>query len=101
MKKSGKLAYHVVNSNNAVNIEENSIENNYVLSVSGEDLYHRFYVRTMSEHDIDAVFANSYCFQIIGLSQDGACTDIFENLSVNSIKRDLSNDVTFKFQPTS
>ncbi len=33
---------------------------------------------------------------VLGLSQDGACTDLFENLSVNSLKGDLSNDATFK-----
>jgi hypothetical protein len=33
---------------------------------------------------------------VLGLSQDGACTDLFENLSVNSLKGDLSNDTTFK-----
>ncbi len=31
---------------------------------------------------------------ILGLSEDGACTDLFENLSVNSLKRDLSNNTT-------
>jgi hypothetical protein len=30
-----------------------------------------------------------------GLSQDGACTDVFENLNVNSLKGDLSNATTF------
>ncbi len=29
---------------------------------------------------------------VLGLSQDGACTDLFENLSENSLQRDLSND---------
>ncbi len=33
---------------------------------------------------------------VLGLLQDGACTDFFENLSVNSLKGDLSNDTTFK-----
>jgi hypothetical protein len=33
---------------------------------------------------------------VLGLSQDGACTDLFENLSVNSLKGDLSNATTFK-----
>ena len=31
----------------------------------------------------------------IALSQDGVCTDFFENFSVNSWKRDLSIDTTF------
>jgi hypothetical protein len=65
MKKSGKLAYHVVNSNNAVNslpkvqISQGFVafENNYVFSVSGEDLYHRcftsvYYVRTVNRSPI-------------------------------------------------
>ncbi len=33
---------------------------------------------------------------VLGLSQDGASIDLFENLSVNSLKGDLSNDTTFK-----
>jgi hypothetical protein len=32
---------------------------------------------------------------ILGLLQDGACTILFANLSVNSLKGDLSNDTTF------
>ncbi len=32
---------------------------------------------------------------VLGLSDDGACTDLFENLSMNSLKRDLSNVTTF------
>ncbi len=32
---------------------------------------------------------------ILGLLQDGACTNLFENLSVNSLKGDLSNGTTF------
>jgi hypothetical protein len=31
---------------------------------------------------------------LLGLSQDGACTDLFENFSENSLKRDLPNDTT-------
>jgi hypothetical protein len=66
VKKSGKLAYHVVNSNNAVNslptvqISQGSValfENNYIFSVSGEDLYFRclhslYYVRTVNRSPI-------------------------------------------------
>jgi hypothetical protein len=33
---------------------------------------------------------------VSGLSQDGACTGLFKNLSVNSLKGELSNDTTFK-----
>jgi hypothetical protein len=29
---------------------------------------------------------------VLGLSQDGACTDLFENFGENSLKGDLSND---------
>jgi hypothetical protein len=32
---------------------------------------------------------------VLGPSQDGACTDLFENLRENSLKRDLSNDTAF------
>jgi hypothetical protein len=32
---------------------------------------------------------------VLGLSQDGACTDLFENHSENSLKEDLSNITTF------
>jgi hypothetical protein len=42
------------------------------------------------------VFAESFY-----ASQDGACTDLFENLSVNNLKGDLSNATIFNFQPTS
>jgi hypothetical protein len=31
---------------------------------------------------------------ILGLSQDGACTDLFENFSENSLNGDLSNNTT-------
>jgi hypothetical protein len=33
---------------------------------------------------------------VLGLSQDGGSTDLFENLSVNILKGDLSNDTTFE-----
>ncbi len=32
---------------------------------------------------------------VLGLLQDGACTDLVENLGVNSLKGDLSNTTTF------
>ncbi len=77
-------------------------------SVSSDDL-HRcyikvYYVRTVSLPDIDAAFENDYCIQIteigfrwevLGLSRDGVCNDLFENLSVNNWKPDLSNATTF------
>jgi hypothetical protein len=39
---------------------------------------------------------NRVPWAVLGLSQDGACIDLFENLSVNSLKGDLSNATTFK-----
>jgi hypothetical protein len=33
---------------------------------------------------------------VLGLSRDGACTDLIENLSVNSLKGELSNATAFK-----
>jgi hypothetical protein len=47
------------------------------------------------------MLANNYCTQNtlrwvgLGISQDGACTDLFENLNVNSLKGDLPNVITF------
>ncbi len=38
---------------------------------------------------------NRVRWAVLGLSQDGACTDLFENLRVNSLKGDLSNATTF------
>jgi hypothetical protein len=32
---------------------------------------------------------------VLGFSQDGACTDLLENLSMNSLMGDLSNALTF------
>jgi hypothetical protein len=34
--------------------------------------------------------------KVLGLSEDGTCTDLFGNLRVNSLKRDLSNNTTVK-----
>ncbi len=34
---------------------------------------------------------NRVCWVVLGLLQDGACTDLVENLSVNSLKGDLLN----------
>jgi hypothetical protein len=33
---------------------------------------------------------NNVCWEVLGLSQDGACIDLVENLSENSLKVDLS-----------
>ncbi len=38
---------------------------------------------------------NRVRWAVLGLSQDGECTDSFENLSVKSLKRDQSNDTKF------
>jgi hypothetical protein len=78
-----------------------------VFSVFGEDLHHRcfnsvYYVRTTSQPNANAVFANNYLSvlysnirnrAVLGLSQVGSCTDICKNLSgkikVKPIKRFL------------
>ncbi len=41
-----------------------------------------------------ANYRNRVHWVVLGLSQDGACTDLFENFSENSLKGDLSNDTT-------
>ncbi len=38
---------------------------------------------------------NRVRWAVLGLSRDGACTDLFENLCENSLKGDLSNDTKF------
>ncbi len=55
-----------------------------------------------ARHDADigiqllfANITNRVRWTVLGLSQDGACTDLFENLSENSLKGDLSNDTNF------
>ncbi len=47
-------------------------------------------------HILFANNRNSVRGTVLSLSQDGACTDLFKNLSVNSLKGDLSNTTTFK-----
>ncbi len=44
---------------------------------------------------------NRDLWAILGLSQDGACTTLFENFHENSLKQDLWNDTTVKCQPAS
>jgi hypothetical protein len=58
-------------------------------------------VKSASQPDIgkQLLFANDRSRvrgAVLGLSQDGARTDLFQNLSVNSLKRDLSDVTTFK-----
>jgi hypothetical protein len=43
---------------------------------------------------LDANDINSVRWAVLGLLQDGACTDFFKNLSENSLKGDLSNATT-------
>jgi hypothetical protein len=55
--------------------------------------------RQYADTGIQLLFANNrnrVRGAVLGLSQDGACTDLYENLSVNSVKGYLSNDTTFK-----
>ena len=60
-------------------------------------------VKSVTHPNTVPLLENNYCvqmieagFAVLGLSQDGACTDLFQNLSVNSLKGDLSNATTFK-----
>jgi hypothetical protein len=56
----------------------------------------------MPQPDTIALLGINYCLQIIETgfaewfyaSQDEACTDSFENFRENSLKGDLSNDIT-------
>ncbi len=44
-----------------------------------------------------SLFANNrnrFCWVVLCLSQDGACTEFFENFRENSLKGYLSNDIT-------
>ncbi len=44
---------------------------------------------------LNATDINRFRQVVLDLLQDGACTDLFENLSENSLKGDLSNATTF------
>jgi hypothetical protein len=61
------------------------------------------YVKSVSQPDTTALLGMNNCLQIIEtgvrwvvlcLSQDGACTDSFENFHDNSLKGGLFNDIT-------
>jgi hypothetical protein len=61
-------------------------------------------VKIVTTLDSDAVFANNYHIQIIEIGfaeyflashRMGVDSNLFENLSGNSLKRDLSNNTTF------
>jgi len=61
-------------------------------------------LKMVSQPDTMPLFANNYWMQmtetgvrwvVLGLPQDGACTDLFENFSEISLKEDLSNATTF------
>ncbi len=59
----------------------------------------------VSQLDTMPLFANNYwtpmietgvVWVVLGRPQDGACSDLFENLSEISLKGDISNATTFK-----
>jgi hypothetical protein len=56
---------------------------------------YRYWERTIKEQLLFANKGNRVRAAVLGLAQDGACTDLFENLSVNSLKGHLSNDNKF------
>ncbi len=73
-----------------------------------EDVQYRCFnlvydVKSVSQPDTMLLFAeilissdiNRVRWVVLGFSEDGACTDLFENVSVSSLKRDLSNATTF------
>ena len=126
MKKSGKLACHVVNSNIAIGslptLQTSHgllalFEKIYygdpiftVISNNGEDVHCTIPMLQLSVWCEKCVAARHYSvignqllfannrnrvrWVVLGLSQDGACTDLFENFSENNLKGDLSNDTT-------
>ncbi len=57
-------------------------------------------MKSLPQPDTMALLGINYCLQIIETgfaeyaSQDGACTDSFENFRENSLQGDLSNDIT-------
>jgi hypothetical protein len=124
MKKSGKLACHVVNANNRYWFlaDKPNIARNY--SVIWKDLWwkadsyrhlkHREDVQYRCfkyGYDMKSVAArhcaiigkqllisnyrNRVRWAVLGLSQDRVCIDSFENFSVKSLKRLQSNDTKF------
>jgi hypothetical protein len=48
-------------------------------------------VKNVTRPDIEAIGETVFADQIY-VSQDGVCIDLFENLRVNRLKRELSND---------
>ncbi len=62
--------------------------------------FHVFFFIKLRRHTAirkQLLFANDtnrVCRAVLGLLQDGACTDSFENFRENSLKGDLSNDIT-------
>jgi hypothetical protein len=62
----------------------------------------RVAARHYADIEIQLLFANNrnrVPGAVLGLSQDGACTDLFENLSATSLKGELSNDTKFNPPP--
>ncbi len=108
MKKSVKLACHVVNSNIAngslptlqislriVSLFKKIYDGEPILTIIsniGEDVNTDVSIQCMMwkiRYCTKTLFAknrNRVRRAVLGLLQDGACTDLFENLSVNSIK---------------
>ncbi len=116
IKNSGKLACHMLNWNNAVNFflwskyrwvlwrnfERFMMESRFLL-FSLLPLFlctalweHCVYWCSVSKQLLYSNNRNRVCWSIFGISQDGVCTDLFENFSVNSLKQGLSNDATLK-----
>jgi hypothetical protein len=118
MKKSVKLACQVVNSSIAigslptlqislriVTFFEKIYDGKPILTVFsniGDNVQYRCFkqvynVKSASQPDTMPILENNYCLQMIetGFAEhDGACTNLFENFSQHSLKRDLSNDTT-------
>jgi hypothetical protein len=120
MKKSGKLACHVVNSNIAIGSLP-KLQTSHGLLALFEMIYYREPIFTVfstsgriyntvvsikcmmykvSEPDTIALLGretidrNRVRGAVLCLSQDGACSNLCENFRENSLKRDLSNDTT-------
>ncbi len=124
MKKSGKLACHVVNSNIAIGslptlqisvgmlalferfimkfgfLPSSQISGRmytiplFQISVRCEKCVAVRHYAVISKQLLNANDINRVRWVVLDLRQDGACTGFFENLSDNSLKGDLSNATT-------
>jgi hypothetical protein len=122
LKKSVKLVCHVGNSNIAIGSLP-TLQISLVIVALFEKVYYEFRflrssqvswmmyntvvsitcrrvaARNYADIGIQLLLANNgnrVRAAVLGLSQDWACTDLFENLSVNRLKGDLSNSTTIK-----